>query len=173
MEKNSDCVHVWVTFSIYNVALRVSTKKLSTFLPGGVLLCVFDRVFIEVPLSYENCSKISGYALVCGGLFAPFFWFEHFRKTSVAEAKCWRSSRLMTGDLLKMAICSRSSFTNFPKNLQKSWRDKSVKVDQITHLLSKKGIFSASVNTRNPLNIFQKTSDVCRSSGSLILLPWH
>ena len=77
----------------------------------------------------------------------------------------------MTVDLLKMAICSRFSVKNFPKNFQKSWRDKSVKVDQIPQLLSKKGVFSESVNTRNPLNIFQKASDVCRSSESLILLP--
>ena len=63
-------------------------EKITNIFTCGALFCVFDRVFIEVPLSYENCSKISGYALVCGGLFAPFFWFEHFRKTSVAEAKC-------------------------------------------------------------------------------------
>ena len=44
-------------------------EKITNIFTCGALFCVFDRVFIEVPLSYENCSKISGYALVFGGLF--------------------------------------------------------------------------------------------------------
>ena len=44
-------------------------EKITNIFTCGALFCVFDRVFIEVPLSYENCSKISGYAPVCRGLF--------------------------------------------------------------------------------------------------------
>ena len=43
-------IHLWLKFSIQNVVLRVSSRKVLKIFPCGVLFsCVFDETFIEVP----------------------------------------------------------------------------------------------------------------------------
>ena len=48
--KGPDCAHHWVKFSIQNVVLRVSRRKISKMFPyRASFSCVFDKMFIEVP----------------------------------------------------------------------------------------------------------------------------
>ena len=47
-KKGPDYVHLWVKFSIQNVVLRASRRKISKFLLcGASLSCVFDEIFIK------------------------------------------------------------------------------------------------------------------------------
>ena len=47
--KESDCVHPWVKFSIENIVSRVSRRKSSKIFPCGTLFsCVFNEMFVKV-----------------------------------------------------------------------------------------------------------------------------
>ena len=49
-KKGSDCVHLWVKFSIQNVVLRVSRRsKFQIVSLWGLFSGVFDKIYIEVP----------------------------------------------------------------------------------------------------------------------------
>ena len=51
-KKGPEWVHLSVKFTIQNVVLRVSRRKISTIFPGGKITyfsCVFDEMLIEVP----------------------------------------------------------------------------------------------------------------------------
>ena len=49
-KKGTDCIHLWVKFSIQNVVLRVSTrKKLQNVSLWGLFFGVFDEILIQVP----------------------------------------------------------------------------------------------------------------------------
>ena len=48
-KKGPGCVHLWVKFSIQNVVLRISRRKISKMFPcGASFSCIFDEMFIEV-----------------------------------------------------------------------------------------------------------------------------
>ena len=64
-----------------------------------------------------------------------------------------------------MVICHGRSFTNFPNIFGIAGE---MKFDQIPQLLPKKELVLEKVNTWNPLNIFVKSSDVCRSAESFL-----
>ena len=48
-KERPDCVHLWVQFSIQNVALRVFRRKKSKmFSCGASFSCVFDEMFLKI-----------------------------------------------------------------------------------------------------------------------------
>ena len=62
-EKDFDCVHLWVKFSMKNVVLRETERKTLKYFPEGKY--VFDKIFIHVPWFHNHHSppalKISGW----------------------------------------------------------------------------------------------------------------
>ena len=51
-KKDPDCVHPFVKFAIYNVILRVSSRRDFKLFPcGNFFSGIFDEIFIGVPLS--------------------------------------------------------------------------------------------------------------------------
>ena len=51
-KKSPDCFHLWVQFSIQNVVLRVSRRKISKIFPGGTFfLAFFTRCLSKCPNS--------------------------------------------------------------------------------------------------------------------------
>ena len=54
-KKSRGCVHLWVKFCIQNIVLGVSRRKNSKIFPCGAFYsCVFNKMFIEVPLFHET-----------------------------------------------------------------------------------------------------------------------
>ena len=47
-KKHSDCVYLWVKFLMWNVVLRVSSRKSPKIFPVGFFFCVEDKISIEV-----------------------------------------------------------------------------------------------------------------------------
>ena len=48
-KRHSDCVRLWIKFSIQYVVLRVTTRKNSKIFPCRTFSPVFNEMFIEVP----------------------------------------------------------------------------------------------------------------------------
>ena len=62
-KKGSDCVHLWVKFSIQSAALRVSRRKNSKMFPcKASFSCVFVEIFIEMVNSTTIYRYIQSYS---------------------------------------------------------------------------------------------------------------
>ena len=96
--RETSLVFVWKSSKIpwicpclgYIFHLRVSTKKLPTFLTAGPFSVFLTEYLLKCPCPMRTAQKFLVTRLFVGAcLWAPaqLFWFEYFRKTSVVEAK--------------------------------------------------------------------------------------
>ena len=104
-----DCIHLWVTFYIQNIFLRVSKKKLQNVSLWGLFLCFWRNIYQSEP--FISLANLETCHIQNPGIFRTKGIFSFLSRHILAYSEChvtlkyWESCHIQDFALFRILEC--------------------------------------------------------------------